>query len=234
MDVWGYLKPTSILHICQEVAYMHSSKLGFGFDRLLEIGAAWVLSRVKVEIERLPIWRERITVRTWHKRQSGLFALRDYIFYDQQGEPIIRVTTSWLIINTKTRRITRVDRVFSADEPFKLVSYPHDAIEAEAEKVNELSDGITLGSHRVVYSDMDLNHHVNNAKYMEWACDNSPQQMLSNRFLSHFCLNFNHEATYNEEVTLQSSQDTEDKFIIAGCVSGRSIFTAQLQYGERG
>ncbi len=80
IDVWGLLKPTSILNICQEAAYMHSTQMGFGFDRLVEQNSAWVLSRVECQLARLPKWHERVRVRTWHKRQSGIFSLIEYMY----------------------------------------------------------------------------------------------------------------------------------------------------------
>ncbi|MFR9503092.1 MAG: acyl-ACP thioesterase domain-containing protein [Rikenellaceae bacterium] len=230
MDVWGTLKPTSILHICQEVAYMHSTKLGFGFERLQETNTAWVLSRIKVEIDHLPVWHDKITVRTWHKRQSGLFSLRDYIFYDELQQPIIKVTSSWLTINIATRRITRIDRIFNSDDTFNISQYPHDAIAIEAERIEMPQQKVAARDHLVAYSDLDVNNHVNNARYMEWACDNSPQQMDNNSHLSSFILNFNHEATYGELVTLSTAQLNPNSIHVEGSVSGKGIFTALLNY----
>lgn len=232
MDIWGFLKPATILSLCQESAYMHSTRMGFGYDRLLESGAAWVLSRAKCLIQRLPKWGEKITLRTWHKGQSGLFSLRDYQFYDQSGAEIITVTTSWLIINLATRRISRVDRIFSADDPFKLSEYHHDAIATEVERLEMPTEQISLGEHYVRYSDMDVNRHVNNARYMEWACDNSAQQMDPALRLESFCINFNHEAKYDECVALQGVTSVS-KALIEGAIQGRSIFCVELCYCDR-
>ncbi|MFI3316746.1 MAG: acyl-ACP thioesterase domain-containing protein [Rikenellaceae bacterium] len=233
MDLWGFLKPASILNICQEVAYMHSSLYGFGFDSLVERGLAWVLSRVKIEIDRLPVWREKIVVRTWHKGESGIFSLRDYIFYDQDNQPIIRVTTSWIIINIASRRLQRPSRIFGADEPFKLLLYTEDAIEEPAEKIELRGQSMPLSDHYVSYSDLDVNQHVNNAKYLEWVCDRSPQQMQKNRYLKGLNINFNHEATFGQLVTMSAATPACDIFFVEGHVDSRSIFTAELLYGDR-
>lgn len=232
MDMWGYLKPTVILNICQEVAYMHSTQMGFGYERLQELNAAWVLSRVKVEVERLPVWHEKIRVRTWHKRQSGLFALRDYIFFDAEDKPIIKVTTSWLIINLATRRISRVDRILPADDAYNLTAYDHDAIVDEAERVELPEQGVACAEHTVVYSDVDINRHVNNAKYLEWACDLSEQLASGSGKLSHFCINFNHEALLDETISLATVTPSADKLIAEGKIDGRSIFTVAMSFAN--
>ncbi len=230
MDVWGFLRPTAILNLCQESAYMHSTTMGFGFEHLKANDLAWVLSRVRVEIERLPVWHEKITVRTWHKRESGLFGVRDYIFFDGEQKPIIKVTSSWLIINRSTRRVMRIDRVFGgADGVYSVSSYAQDALESEAEKIDFAEVGMGLGDHSVRYSDLDVNEHVNNAKYLEWACDYSPRQMERGVQLSGFSLNFNHEAKYPETICL-SRGASDNPLTIKGEVEGRNIFVAELRY----
>lgn len=228
IDVWGVMKPSSILNICQDTAYLHSKSMGYGFDVLHKLNMTWVLSRVKVAVMRSPSWLERVKVRTWHKGQSGLFSLRDYIFYDQQGEPIIKITTSWLILNLATRRIARVDKIFNQDG-MELAEYKCDAIEVEAPRIEVPSTLDVVGTHKVLYSDLDLNEHVNNTKYMDWACDHSPQQMQREKSLKAFCLNFNHEAKHSEQIVLSSCLQEND-LLIEGSTAGRNIFVARLEY----
>lgn len=209
---------------------MHSTLLGFGFESLHSQNLAWVLSRVRVEAARLPQWREEIRVRTWHKGQSGLFALRDYIFYDSSQQPIIKVTTSWLIINLATRRITRVDRVFGANAQVALLEYNHHAIETEAERVEMPAELKVAGVHKARYSDMDVNQHVNNAKYLEWACDLAPQQSRKENFLSSFCINFNHEMRLGQAVEISRAELGQETEVMEGKIEERSIFTLSLDY----
>ncbi len=231
VDQRSQLKPASILSICQESAYAHSTLLGFGFDRLIDMNLAWVLSRAQIEITRLPRWREQIRVRTWHKRQSGLFGLRDYIFFDSEGCEIIKVTTSWLIINLSTRRITRIDRVFGGDDAYRLVEYKCSALESEAPRISGGDEGEMLHrEHRVRYSDLDMNQHVNNAKYLEWALDSSPYQMEQGREIQGIIINFNHEAKHDELIELKTSLQESRTAIISGSVAQNEIFCTQLEY----
>ncbi|MFI3277379.1 MAG: acyl-ACP thioesterase domain-containing protein [Rikenellaceae bacterium] len=233
IDLWGYMKPSAILNICQDVAYVHSAKRGLGFDTLISLNMAWVLSRVKVSIEHLPAWHEQIRVRTWHKRQSGPFSLRDYILYDADEQPIIRVTTSWLIINLESRRISRVDKVLNHNGALTLAEYQHDAIETEAHRIVSPTQSRPVAEHKVLYSDLDINGHVNNSKYIEWACDHTPQQMQQELRLKSLCVNFNHEAKYNDLVSLSSSAHSSDNIILEGSIHDKSIFIVELEYAHK-
>ncbi len=232
VDARGEFKPAALLSLCQEVAYMHSSRLGFGFERLRALNLAWVLSRAEVRIERMPRWREEITVKTWHKGQSGLFSLRDYTFTNAEGEELVRVTTSWLIINIATRRITRLDRVPQGDTPIKFCIYERDAIEGEAPRIDAIEGGYAADSHSVRYSDIDLNQHVNNAKYVEWLIDRSPRQCNENLQLKMLAINFNHEALIGEVVDI-SVVEEGDSISIDGASKGCNIFTSHLTYDLR-
>ncbi len=232
IDIWGALKPAAILAICQDMAYRQSASMGGGYDALAAHNMTWVLSRAKVCIDRVPRWHESLTVRTWHKGQSGIFSLRDYIFYDSSQEPIIRVTSSWLIINVESRRIARVDKIFNQTDLSSLPEYQYDAIPDPAERIDSLQGGEKLGEHMVRYSDMDVNRHVNNTRYMEWACDYSQMQMQCGEALKGFTINFNHEAKYQDVVVISSSAQPSSRVVIEGADSQRNIFAVVLEYGE--
>ncbi len=232
IDLKGEIKPSLILSYCQECAYMHSAEMGFGYNRLKEIGVAWVLSRINVECQRMPVWGETIKVRTWHKRQSRLFSIRDYIFYDEQQNEIIKVTSSWVIINTSTRRISRIEHLFGEEALGLTINSGDSAIDDEAKKVVISEEQILLSEHIVRYSDIDVNQHVNNARYLEWVCDLSPLQLHSNSSLNSIVINFNHEATLGEVVSLSSPASSEGLFVMEGRVGERSVFVSELKYHD--
>ncbi len=226
VDSKGNFRLAALLSLCQEVAYMHSTRLGFGYERLRALDLAWVLSRAQVDVVRMPQWREQVEVKTWHKRQSGLYSLRDYTLTTLEGEPLVKVTTSWLIINIATRRITRLDRVPQGDREIEFCTYDCDAIESEAPRLDTPEGGYSLDSHRVRYSDIDLNQHVNNAKYVEWLIDRSPRSVEG---LQCFVINFNHEALFDQIVDMQITEEQDDIYICGEC-SNRNIFVARLSY----
>ncbi len=230
IDLKGYFKSSLILSCCQECAYMHSAEMGLGYHKLKEAGVAWVLSRINVETQRMPVWGETIKVRTWHKCQSRLFSIRDYIFYDEQQNEIIKVTSSWVVINTSTRRISRIDRLFGEEALCLIMNSEASAIDEEAKKVDIPKEQTLLIEHIVRYSDIDVNQHVNNAKYLEWICDLSPLQLYSDYSLSSIVINFNHEATLGEVVSLSSFTPSESIFMMEGKVGDRSVVTAELKY----
>jgi len=61
----GYLKYTDLCNILQLTAGDHAEIGGISFTDMQEFNQAWVLSRMKLEINSLPKWKDVVTVKTW-------------------------------------------------------------------------------------------------------------------------------------------------------------------------
>lgn len=56
----------------QGAALHHSESVGLGSAAMVAAGEVWILNRMRVDIYRMPVYREKITVRTWHKGSAGM------------------------------------------------------------------------------------------------------------------------------------------------------------------
>ncbi len=104
-DFNNRLKVNSIFVFLQDIAAAHADKLQLGYNNLLEKNLGWVLSWVRVEIEKYPKYAETIKIKTWPKCKYKLYYMRDFLIYDDKENVIIKATTAWLPINIKTKRI---------------------------------------------------------------------------------------------------------------------------------
>ena len=95
----GKLSIPSLLDFLQEAAGLHAIKLKFGMHDLNARNETWVLSRMRVEIERWPERGDAIVVETWPKGMDRLFAVRDFLVFDEKGEILARSSSYWLLIN---------------------------------------------------------------------------------------------------------------------------------------
>ena len=110
-DVNFNLKPSAFMDFAQDMAYYAAGKFNFGYEDLQQQGDAWVLSRMHIKFVATPKWRSQVKMSTWHKGLSGLYFLRDFILTDQNGEPMILATSSWVVIDRDTRRLVRSDEL---------------------------------------------------------------------------------------------------------------------------
>lgn len=188
----GYLKYTDLCNLLQLTAGLHADLGGISFTDMQEFHQAWVLSRMRLEIDQLPRWRDCVTIKTWVKTLENSRSIRCLEMY-LNGTKIVGCETYWAVINTKTRR------------PDAL-ALPHDHFEKfEIAATNEPTSKITMddktdsiASKVVVLSDLDVVNHVNNVKYMEWCLDLEDPEKLLNQDVSTLDINFIRELNLDD------------------------------------
>ena len=219
-DASQLLKPVSFMNYAQELANCHASELGFGYDDMIRTRTAWVLSRMHVKFTGLPKWRDIVNLRTWHKGPERLFYIRDFRMTDREDrQELIAATTSWLVVNIDTRHLTR-DALLDESSVCR-----EDALSPSCGKIRvpEDSGRRLAGTHKVSYSDVDMNGHANNAMYLVWAMDAVERETTFNKTLKEVKINFNHETRPGDEVGLYLScleQDGEERYWVEGRVAG--------------
>ena len=80
------LRPAAFMDLAQEIAYWAAQELGFGYDTLHIHHTAWVLSRMHIHFVQPALWREQVSIYTWHKGSAGLFYMRDFDLRNEAGE----------------------------------------------------------------------------------------------------------------------------------------------------
>ena len=231
VDCRKYLRPSAFLDMAQHMAVSGADRLAFGNDELEAVGGVWVVARQHVRFDRPFLHRERGRIVTWHKGIQGLFYLRDYLLLDANGEPAIRSTSSWVVMNIAERRVVRPDSLTGFASLGRQQSPDH-AIEEPAAKVMPPREAemTRIGAHRVHFSDVDYNQHANNVKYTVWAIDALPEELVYNSLLKEMTINFNREALPGETVTLWHALAPDGAHIVEGRVDDHQVFIERLLF----
>lgn len=232
-DLNKRLKPAAFLNMAQEAANHHAEYLGVGYDSLNDLQQAWVMSRMRVIFERLPLWRERVNLKSWHKGASGFMFLRDFLLSDSEGETLVRATTSWLVVDMTTRRLARRGAFAEfASDSSKCIA--EDVIAEPAAKVVVPEGYVHTKSttHTASYSDLDMNRHVNNVQYVVWAMDIAGLEVTDSAPLKELEINFNTEVRPNDtvELTLYTNPTEATTLFVEGKVEGKNSFIIRLQF----
>lgn len=218
------------MNLAQEAAGQHAVYLGFGYDDLIVSNTAWILSRLNIKFLDTPLWRDEITLTTWHKGLNRLFYIRDFVLTDKDGKERVKATTSWLVMNLENRRLVRDPKLVDMDG-----ICTDDAIETPADKVQMPKDveAEYVMDHRVSYSDVDTNGHTNNAMYMQWAMDTVEYEIASTRPVKEVTINFNHETKAGDIISLyRTSVEKEDGLhvFVEGRLGDVSAFCVEITF----
>ena len=229
-DVRDYLRPVAFMEIAQEIATVGAKILHFDDSVTLEAAnAVWVLARMHVRFERMPVRYQPITLETWHKGISSVFFLRDYQIRDAAGEVLVSSTSSWVIMEVDQRRMLRPDGLSDIIPPDP--ERPGHAIETPAGKIviPRALPVEKVADHPVKYSDVDSNRHVNNTRYTSWAMDCLPDELTFNHVLKEIEINFNKEARPGETVGLYHAC-ADNVHYVEGRVGDSQVFICKLTF----
>ncbi len=224
VDHTGRLKLASLFNYFQETAGNHATHLGVGYEKLRSLGFFWVLSRAKVQINRLPEWRETVALTTWPKGQEGLLFMRDFRLLDEHHETIVTGSTGWLLIDTEYNKPH-----LARDLQLTLPANEHGhAIETPLKKLRQ-SEKLDLAyKRRVLPSDLDVNNHVNNARYLEWITDCFDIQHAASSAVSAIQVNYVGEAVLDDVVCLHKTPDQSgNSTYIEGVIDTKGIKVVQ-------
>lgn len=199
----GKAKLQTICDLLQEVAGNHALKLNWDVTQLQDKNMTWFLQRLDVQMERYPSWRETVKVKTWPSGSDKLRAHRDFLITDEDGNTLVKAVSYWLMIDLGTRRPTRMPKevleLTPTDNQHVLPlknNGPQHPKEIEQEKI-----------FAVRYSDLDVNKHVNNIKYIEWITETVPNR---NQIRS-IDIEFKAECGYGDDVKIVSESSGSDK-----------------------
>ena len=167
----GKLKLPSLLQMLQEAATEHAEILGVDFRSLREIGLGWALSKIYVDIKKLPEWGERVWIKTWASDRVKIATYREFEAKSRDGTELFTARSQWLLFDFEKRRLARMDRI----EDFPRNPDAHANSYDLSEHLKSPSENAPYTTARAAgICDIDLNGHVNNSVYMAWALDALP------------------------------------------------------------
>lgn len=209
VDIHNRLTIQALAQFLQESASNHAALLGFGVEFLLKNNRTWVLSRLAVDIEESIPLGETITIKTWPADTEKLFYIRDFEISDKNGNIIGSATSYWIFIDTEKRRPVHPSK--------REVVFDYENIQRgftrNLSKLPGMDNLISTSSFQVRYSDLDLNNHVNNIKYIEWGMEGIDPGYKKNNSPFLLEINFLSEVKYADNVRLSMGKGQSEDFM---------------------
>ena len=212
---------TSLCNLLYEVAGNHANFRDLGFEAMKRRGLHWVLNRLKLEVIRLPQWRERIKITTWVSEMKP-FSHRHFLVEDEAGNVLASGYSIWIPIESATRKPKRFD-----DYDVPLI--PKLAPCGPTEKLTGHVETSLSYIYKVAYSDVDMIGHVNNAKYVEWVMNDFmvrhvvPPRVFSIQYLA--------EVFLGEEICIRYKEEAESLYyVLTDVEEGREVCRAKVYF----
>ncbi len=206
VDQFGTMSIPAMCSLFEELAWKHADANKFGYEHLKEKNLFWVLSRLAVKIHKRPVWKQNIISKTWTCGVEGLFARREFQVEDESGEVLITAVSHWLMLDLATRLMVRTGNykeLFSMQREKALDYIPV--------KIKPVKPDIVSGFSEVLFSDIDLNRHMNNVRYLQRIIDSYDYGVIEKYKITAFDINFLNEALIGDQLAVVCQEADEQE-----------------------
>ncbi len=219
----GQVKFSELNNLLQLAASEHAEEIGFGYREMLKIKQSWVLSRMLIEVDALPRYMEKITIRTWIQEFTGTRSLRNFEVI-QHDKVLVRASSLWVVFNMATRRADHI----AIKTDYDHVLGDRYSTREQVAKIDGNIDFEKIAEHQIKLSDLDIVNHANNVKYMEWCFDAmNPKEVLDGSIKS-LEMNFLKELKFGEVVDINKSEEKDGYTIFNIEKDGRIHFLMKV------
>ena len=216
------VKLSTLFLYFQEVSSLHSEVLGVGKSETIDQDLHWIITRFHVDIIKLPRYGDKIKIKTYPGDNNKIFFYRHYIITDMNDNVMVRANSIWLIIDALTHQLKK--------DPFKGYSLPIHHEEGELDNPPKINGEVTkyLYTRKIKYSDIDLNSHLNNTRYIELIQDSFDLDFYRDHKIKSIKINYNQEFKAEDEVEVYTSES--NPYIISGRKDHKDHFIAELDF----
>jgi acyl-ACP thioesterase len=157
----GRLRTSGLMRFAQDVAWQHSTALGFGRDWYLERGLTWLVRSAELEVlAAIPMGGD-VVARTQVVGQRRVWARRRGEFRTEDGLAAW-VHTDWVLIDARGA-LTRIPDIFG--EAFRI---PEAQGQISRVPLPATPPKAATRTFAVRPHELDPMDHVNNAVYLDW------------------------------------------------------------------
>jgi medium-chain acyl-[acyl-carrier-protein] hydrolase len=200
--------PEGLCRYFLEAAWNHAEALGVGYSQLAKQNRVWVLARLLIKFNGPLLWGTSARLRTWPRQTKSALAMREFEIMDWAGNQIIGGSSAWLVLDANTRKPQRIDGLLAHISNFQKGM----AIGQDPSKLTISSEAPTRLVVTANYSDIDVNGHVNSARYISWILDSFPVRYHQEHDLKLIALNYVSETKAGVTVSIHSQESAPDEW----------------------
>lgn len=227
-DPFNRIKPSALLSLLQEAAGAHCEGTAVDWYALAQRGMFFAITRQHVQINRLPVHRETITLETWPGPTSRVAFPRNTVVYDEKGNELVRAISLWVLMDVENRAM-----ILPGKSGIELTGSVRGG-ELPVPSSLALKNLAATASRRVVYTELDVNGHMNNCRYMDWLMDLLPAAFHRDHPMQDFTISYLSEAREGEEVQLHYELTPDGQLQVeAGCPEdekNRRVFAVRATF----
>lgn len=228
-DERGTLRLRSLFNLFQDLADEHADKMGVGYHFCIRHQIGWIGGYYHIQIEKMPVWTQKITLRTWPSKSTGVTGIREFEMCDEAGHILVRASSQWVLVDIVRKRPVSVQKHIGSYDLIEERSVP-----SSFEKIQGLEKNDLEIVEVIRRDDIDINKHVNNAVYPSWILDALPKGYLEDHCLSELRIQFKQSAKMGDVICVKTGlMEHETLHSIQNPVSNTEFARVKISWQKR-
>ncbi|GMH15945.1 hypothetical protein Nepgr_017786 [Nepenthes gracilis] len=198
----------ALMNYSQEANLNHLKNSGLmvsGFGVTSEMNKRnliWVFSKMQAAVDCYPSWGDNVQADTWFSSMKNCLRCDFLLSNGKTGKTLMRASSFGVMINKHTRKLSKfIDTARVEMEPILRICDPiidehlRKLQKLEEDKANYIRKGLTPQ-----WSDLDVNQHVNNVKFISWILEGTPASVRETHELSEIAVEYRKECQIDSKV----------------------------------
>lgn len=198
---------SSLFHLILKTAGVDADNNGFGLLKLQSENYTWVLSRFVMDMERFPKEDEKIAIETWIQDVETMFTTRNFRITNGNSELIGYASSSWAVIDMKTRQGVLLDTLPSLNQ----FIVPETTPIGTPTRIPNIK-GEVANRFEVKYSHIDINRHASSSFYIQWIADCFSLDFYQTNTPKRLEINFLKEITFGDTGEVYREEKAEGDY----------------------
>ena len=203
----------NILLFLENTANEHSLHFNMGFQSIGKQNRTWAIVGWKLKVFSRAKDDDTVTVKTWLRDMNKLFIFRDFQVLDKDNNIMAIATSKWCMIDTENHKIARLFE----DLENRYETFRDESVFEEKDLPKLLvpdSEPLITDEARIRRFDLDINKHVHNLNYINYAYEVLPEDIFFGNELNNLEIAYKKELTLNQRIKTSLYKEN-DSFIFA-------------------
>lgn len=223
VDFRRRMKPSALLRCTEQISTDHARAYGMDDAFFARQKAVFLLGKQSLRFVRVPRRGEQMTLTTFAEESRRGSLKRITELRDAEGQLAALVDARWILVDTESQRILRQPGWQSPD------GYWNQQIDAELPlQVHKAEPLVCAGVWRADYSLCDQNGHLNNACYLDIACDALPLRVMEQEVVHFACLKYHRQLLMGQSMEVFYAPSGPGWYVV-GHHEGQSAFECYLE-----
>lgn len=202
------LKPSIFFEYLEDIAAKNADILNFGYDKIYSQNFGWFLLKYAIEIYTYPQKIQSLKVETESRGANKRFAYRDFYFFDENNNLIGKAASTWALIDLSNKAMLNPKETLGDN----ICEFQKREDDLAYNKIPTITNIANERNFDIRYDDIDVNKHVNNAKYIIWALEALPESIIKEKSIKRIDIAYKKEVGYGNSIISQA-EIIEDKTV---------------------